>query len=257
MCIVFLSIGECKIQDEEDPSKFHVRWLRGISEPRKLPDGTIKWNGGVFDITKEMQQKEEIERAQRSIAQEHERAEIAHEFSELLSHEVRNPLSGIDSCSQLISKSLRDLITGLDKGAGEPQKLRRELEGIKEDVNQVTQCTEYIKNVLENTLELAKMRSQKLELNVEAVDLKKDILEPTIRMFRKSPRAVNIYFRCDGSIKVSCDPFRIKQILVNLINNGIKHTSAGYVRVVAARLSAQKISLAVEDTGTVSTVSFS
>ena len=217
----------------------------------------------MFDITKEKEQRIQIENAQRSIAKEQERVKFAQEFSELLSHEVRNPLASIDSCALLTSNSIDGLIkrTSLRDSchhdSNETQGngyLQEGLVAIKEDIGQIMNCTDYIKCVVENTLDLVKLRLHRLELNYTVVDLERDVLEPTTQMFRRTHQAVEIYTVCESKIKIRCDAFRLRQILVNLVNNGIKHTPNGYIRIVALRNSPQMVTIAVEDTGTVSQV---
>lgn len=80
-----------------------------------------------------MLNKEKVEHTSRRLETERERAKLAREFAELLSHEVRNPLSGIDSCQLFISESL----SKLEKELTQPSpKAKHILKGVTEDLEQ-------------------------------------------------------------------------------------------------------------------------
>lgn len=159
------------------------------------------------------------------------------EFLANMSHEIRTPLSGIIGFTELLqstqlSNQQKDYATTIQKSS---------------------------KNLLEiinDILDLSKIESGKTEISTSEFNLI-NIIEDIINLL--SPAALNknieLFYRIESNVPiiVKSDPFRIHQILTNLIGNAIKFTDEGYVylqvTVGEIEYTESSIKFSVSDTG--------
>ncbi len=159
------------------------------------------------------------------------------EFLANMSHEIRTPLSGIIGFTELLRETK---LTNQQKDySGTIQKSAKNLLEIINDI-----------------LDLAKIESGKTEISKSEFNLI-DIIEDIINLL--SPTAldknVELFYRIEKDVPniIHSDPFRLHQILTNLISNAIKFTDKGYVylQVTTEELNKTKtrIKFTVSDTG--------
>jgi signal transduction histidine kinase len=58
-----------------------------------------------------------------------------------------------------------------------------------------------------------------------------------------------VLFRSDNDVEIFADRTRLRQVMINLINNSIKFTDKGRIAIRAARQGAENILISVRDTG--------
>lgn len=158
-------------------------------------------------------------------------------FLAVMSHEIREPMNGVIGMARL----LRD--TPLD---AEQQSY----------LDSAIESAETLLTIVNDILDLSRIDAGKLELAPVEVDIA-SFLERLRLQLAPSALARNLEFRCQllpgTPTVVRLDPGRLRQILVNLVGNGIKFTSAGHVVVRAGpgQAPAGRIGLVleVEDTG--------
>ncbi len=157
------------------------------------------------------------------------------EFLANMSHEIRTPLTSILGYSAIAINSNTD------------ENDRREC------MKSVMSNGEHLLGVINEILDLSKIESGKLETEIEEVAVFEllhgvaDVVRPKVQ--EKNIRfGINYRFPLPGLI--CTDPVRIKQILLNIINNAVKFTEQGHVYVnVWCESHAGKIFFEVEDTG--------
>ncbi len=159
------------------------------------------------------------------------------EFLANMSHEIRTPLSGIIGFTELLRST--SLTEQQEDYASTIQKSSKNLLEIINDI-----------------LDLSKIESGKTEISTSEFNLI-NIIEDIINLL--SPTAleknIELFYRIDKTIPASIksDPFRIHQILTNLIGNAIKFTDEGYVylQVTLGEIDNNETSLkfSVSDTG--------
>lgn len=205
------------------------------------------------------------------------KAQAEIEFTSFLAHEVRNPLSGIDSSIQLLSStlstfrndilskcSMQDAVSVFTVPSASIEQMRMDIDQGLKDVTHVVSCVKYIQMILTNTLDLAKIDMGKFNLQKTKINLFQDIVSPCLMMLenQKSDR-VDVRIECDPEIHITGDPFRLTQAIMNLVENSMRFTKVGYVllqvRVVPppGRTQPKKwlpdegkwIQIRVEDTG--------
>ena len=173
----------------------------------------------VVDITSE----KSAENDQRIAAEEaNERKQQQERFIDMISHEIRNPLSAMVHCVEDINDALKEKeTTGVV--ASEP---------IAEALDTINLCISHQKNIVDDVLSYSKLDSSMLALTPKPCQPEKE-LRGNAKIFQPEFRKHNIEFECrvdepyhDLGVDWSmADLSRIGQVLINLISNAVKFTS--------------------------------
>ncbi|MBD2775773.1 ATP-binding protein [Iningainema tapete] len=171
--------------------------------------------------------------SERAARQEAERiGRIKDEFLATLSHELRTPLNAILGWSNILRKG----------NVGSAQ-LNKGLETIERNSRSQAQ-------IIEDLLDMSKIISGKIILNVEKINLS-SVIEVAIASFVPAAQAKDIQLQTvlNDSISMIGDANRLQQVLWNLLSNAIKFTpSGGKVQVSLKKINSH-IELTVSDTG--------
>jgi PAS domain S-box-containing protein len=139
-----------------------------------------------------------------------------------MSHEFRTPLNAILGFSQIIARDNQL-----------PLKLR-------DPMNIIMKSGEHLLSLINDVLDLARIESGKTRLEPVEFDLG-NLLTDLIDMLRIRAREKGLELRLDQSSSfprfVRTDPAKLRQILINLINNAIKFTKHGYISIKLALAS--------------------
>jgi light-regulated signal transduction histidine kinase (bacteriophytochrome) len=154
-----------------------------------------------------------------------------------MSHELRTPLNAIMGYSDLIAEQLLGPL-------GQ--------EGYVQAAQEIRTGARHLVSLIDNTLEMARLREGKLDLNETQVDLR-DIIDEAAHMLQPAADGQGVslrWIRREAAMIAMVDPTAIRQIAINLINNAIKFTAkGGTVTVDLTRLIDGGVSLSVVDTG--------
>ena len=202
------------------------RWHLSRAMPFRDAHNNISlWFGTNTDITEERQRGEERQvllDTERAARQEAERVSLMKdEFLATLSHELRTPLNVIFGWTQLLKMGKHDPAT------------------ISEGMNVIDRNVRLQTKLIEDLLDVSRIISGKIRLEVQAVDLP-EIIAATVEGLRPAADAKGIHL--EKSVEMATgivhgDPNRLQQGLWNLVNNAIKFTLAeGTIRVVAKRV---------------------
>lgn len=168
-------------------------------------------------------QQEELLAANAALIEAKETAEAASraksEFLANMSHEIRTPMTSILGFAENL------LLPDLPQ-----QEARLAVETIRRN-------GEHLLAIINDILDLSKIEAGKLE--VEKISCSpRQVLNEVASLLRGTAEAkhVNLKTDCLGAIpdRIRCDPTRLRQILVNMVGNAIKFTSAGSVGVLVS-----------------------
>lgn len=134
------------------------------------------------------------------------------EFLSQMSHEIRTPMNGVIGMTKLALESAPDDTT-------------------REYLRVIDESSQYMMGLLNDMLDMSRIESGRLEMNREWVNISA-ALRPCIEMMETAMRAKGITFlHPDINRKTNAeffiDPLRIKQVIMNLLNNACKFTPAG------------------------------
>ncbi|MCC7202332.1 MAG: ATP-binding protein [Nitrospirae bacterium] len=159
---------------------------------------------------------------------------IKRDFVANVSHELRTPLASIKGYAETL----------LDGAMDDRETLKNFLSIIDKHANRMTA-------LIDDLLILSKLESQQMPLKIEEVDIKSLILG-AVHGFGKNAKDKGL--KLVGDVKkdlprIMTDKVRIEQVIVNLIDNALKYTNQGEVRIKACT-EGDNLRVDVEDTGT-------
>jgi PAS domain S-box-containing protein len=164
----------------------------------------------ALDITERTQAEAELRRGKEK-AEASARAKEA--FLANLSHEIRTPMNGVLGMARQLTK------TRLDQTQQELLRI-------------IQTSGEHLLSVLNEVLDLTKISASRLELEQVAFDLRES-MEEALRPLDVQATEKGIAFHvallqnCGQLPRVVGDPYRLNQILINLVSNAIKFTEPG------------------------------
>ncbi|MBI1977697.1 MAG: PAS domain-containing protein [Candidatus Omnitrophica bacterium] len=156
---------------------------------------------------------------------------LRQEFVANVSHELKTPLT-----------SIKGFIETLLGGALEsPGKARSFLKMMEED-------TERLTRLIGDLFELSKVEAKEITLKLEELDLKSEV-EKVLLGFSALTQEKKIAVENNLDCRVAADRDRLKQILINLIENAIKFNKVGGKIIFRSRPVSTGIEISIEDTG--------
>lgn len=155
-------------------------------------------------------------------------------FLATISHELRTPLNAILGFSYLLQRRLNQC----------------DWQG-SEMVERIVENGQHLLELIEQMLDFSKLKAQGPELQLETFDLV-DLARLTVEELRPLAEQKSLTLELEEyptALHVDNDRLRMRQILTNLITNGIKFTERGSVIVQIWELPEGQVALLVRDTG--------
>ncbi len=206
------------------------RWVSATKVPIKGDDGaSIGLVGVSRDITGQKLIEAELEQARDAAL---ESARLKSEFLANMSHEIRTPMNGVIGMTGIL----------MDTPLNDEQR---------ECAEAIRSSGEALLTIINDILDFSKIEAGKLQFETLDFDLR-NAVEETTELLAEQAHARQIELATlvhdDVPVMLSGDPGRLRQVLTNLISNGVKFTERGEVFVHVTK---------VEETATYAVLRFS
>lgn len=186
----------------------------------------------IKSVLKEILLRTELEKAYKEL----KRLDKAKsEFISIASHQLRTPLTAIKGYTSLI----------IEKMYGEPTTR------MKEPLENIYISTERLIKLVNDLLSISRIEAGKIRAELEPVSLE-EIIDNVVRELRGLAKNKNIYLRWEKPKKplpkILLDREKSRQVILNVIDNGIRYTERGGVTI---RIKVQDINYQIQvmDTG--------
>lgn len=190
----------------------------------------IIFTGTIRDITLRKASEKATEKAHQAAI---ESAELKSEFLANMSHEIRTPMNGVIGMTEML------LLSDLD---GEQKEL----------ANTVKESAASLLVIINDILDFSKIEAGKLSIKKTPFNLT-HMIEACIDLL--SPEAerkhIDLAFFIDKAVplKINGDAGRLRQIIINLMNNALKFTDDGHVILQVSLKNNEYLHFAIIDSG--------
>jgi two-component system cell cycle sensor histidine kinase PleC len=200
---------------------------RGLGAPPDPAGGLAGRQALREELARALTAKESAERASRSKT----------EFLVRMSHELRTPLNAIYGFAQLmrLQAEAGDLVL-------RPHR-----------VQLIENAARHLLELVDEVLDLSRIDSGQLELRPAALDLRELVAE-SLALVQPQALQAGVELLDDTAtgppLPARADRLRLKEVLINLMSNGVKYNRpGGRLRISGSLQPGGGVSLAVEDTG--------
>jgi signal transduction histidine kinase/HAMP domain-containing protein len=202
----------------------------------------IKYEGkdvyvvSIIDIT-------QIKKTQKDLEEAKEAAELADkaksEFLANMSHEIRTPMNAIIGFSEIISAKI-------------------EAPDLKDHIISIMTSANSLLSLINEILDLSKIESGQFDIHPDYFNIINMIYDyKNIYLQKVKEKNLEFYIEIPEEFprEIYIDELRIKQIISNLINNAVKFTEKGYIKISATHKflndseNEAEMEIIVEDTG--------
>jgi signal transduction histidine kinase len=139
------------------------------------------------------------------------------EFLANVSHELRTPLNAIVGFTDLLREGVY--------GELGPRQVK--------PVDRIEASANHLRHLVDQILDLAKMAAGRLEIHMEALELRPFLLDVASEVESLArEKGLTLMIAMESSVsRIRSDPLHLRQILMNLLGNAIKYTPSGSVLV--------------------------
>lgn len=183
----------------------------------------------------------------------HEANERMDEFMGIASHELKTPVTSIKANLQILDRRLRVARQpGSNAGgkASEVAAAMRALDDALPLVQRAERGVERLTRLVNDLVDVSRIRSEKLALTPERIDLAEGIRDIVEEQRSAQPgRTITCEIEPPEGLTVVADADRIGQVLTNYLTNALKYSPAEHPIVVRARREAGHVLVSVRDFG--------
>jgi len=207
------------------------RWFLGRALPQRDADGKIvNWFGTCTDIHDQKLTQDLLRATGESMSRENAQKD---EFLALVSHELRTPLNAVFGWTRLMQEHV----------LGEAERAQA--------VDSIMRNAEAQARLIEDVLDITRIKNQKLSLDREIVQLWRVVTEAIEAVLPSADaKGVSLISEVEShDVLVHGDRMRLEQVVTNLLSNAVKFTPRGGEIRIAVGQQQEFATIVVSDTG--------
>lgn len=194
----------------------------------------------IRGVIREVKQRERLEVLTKELGEANEKLKsldkLKTEFLSLASHQLRSPLTAIKGYTSMLLEGSFGEVNQNQKGA----------------IDRVFQSVDHLTKVVEDLLNVTKIEQGGMQYSMAPFDLGKAVKDITTDLsITAKNKGLDMNFESDGkeTYMVNGDMEKIRQVILNLVDNSIKYTKAGWIRIRVESLGQSTIRFSVSDSG--------
>jgi signal transduction histidine kinase len=215
----------------EPIGQLKVMGLQTISPEQRELAASIAAQASIHLET--LRLNEELQKRAREL-QELDRLKSA--FLANMSHELRTPLNSILGFTDVMLEGLDGPLTDY----------------MNNDLRLIQKNGQHLLHLINDVLDMAKIESGRMNLHPEKFkihDLLDEVTSITSTLASEKNTALFIDEESDQEVEVFADNTRVRQVMINLVNNAIKFTTNGRISLKTSMLDGARALITVKDTG--------
>ena len=153
-----------------------------------------------------------------------------------MSHELRTPLNSILGFTDVMLEGLDGELT----------------EYMDNDLRLIQKNGQHLLHLINDVLDMAKIESGRMNLNPERFkvqDIFDDVNSLTSSLANAKNNQLIVDEDSDREVEIYADNTRIKQVMINIVNNAIKFTADGSISMRVNKMDGARVLITVKDTG--------
>jgi signal transduction histidine kinase len=214
------AIGQLAVAGEENISPEAVKLAQAIAAQTSIHLETLRLNEELQKRAAELQELDRLKSG----------------FLANMSHELRTPLNSIIGFADVMLMELDGPLT--------PH--------MNNDLKLIQKNGQHLLHLINDVLDMAKIESGRMNLNPEKFKLH-DVLDEvnSITSTLASERNISLFIEedSDQEVEIYADNTRLRQVMINLVNNSIKFTEKGKIAIRAIKQDSATVLITVKDTG--------
>jgi signal transduction histidine kinase len=152
------------------------------------------------------------------------------EFFNLVSHELKTPLTNIKAINQVMEKTLDKSQKNYSFNNSAGNSIKR------------------LERLIEDLLDVTKINAGKIDLNIKGFDLT-EALTHCVATVQQVSLKHTILLENNAPITFSGDQFRLERVMINLLNNAVKYSPDANQVIVRATVNSEAVIVSVQDFG--------
>ena len=214
------SIGQLKVAGLKEVSKDALETANAIARQASLHLETLRLTEELQKRAFELQELDRIKSA----------------FLANMSHELRTPLNSILGFADVMLEELDGPLT----------------EYMHNDLRLIQKNGQHLLHLINDVLDMAKIEAGRMNLNPEkfrVFEILEEVTSITSTLASEKNLSLFIDATSDEEAEVYADRTRIRQVMINLVNNSIKFTEKGKIAVKVTPMEGGSVIITVKDTG--------
>ncbi len=213
-------IGSLAVQDLESLTPEASQMIAAIAAQTSIHLETLRLNQELQKRAAELQELDRLKSA----------------FLANMSHELRTPLNSILGFSEVMLEGIDGPLTDY----------------MENDLKLIQKNGRHLLHLINDVLDMAKIEAGRMNLHLEKFRIQ-DVMEEVLGLTSSlaSEKNISLFVEedSDAGLELYADITRIRQVVINMVNNSIKFTGKGEIRLRADVLGADRALLRVRDTG--------